>query len=54
MTNIVSQQAELTLKCLIVDDEENAIDGVVDYLQDIEGIEVNETEYVLVRINKEN
>ncbi|MEJ5056527.1 LytR/AlgR family response regulator transcription factor [Sphingobacterium sp. MYb382] len=40
MTNIVSKQPVLKLKCLIVDDEENAIDGVVDYLQDIEAIEV--------------
>jgi len=30
MTHILSKQAEITLKCLVVDDEENAIDGVVD------------------------
>lgn len=40
MTNIISKQSNLRLKCLIVDDEENAIDGVVDYLQDIDGIEI--------------
>ncbi len=40
MTNIISKQADIKLKCLIVDDEENAIDGVVDYLQDIESLEV--------------
>jgi len=40
MTHILSKQAEITLKCLVVDDEENAIDGVVDYIQDIDGLEV--------------
>lgn len=40
MTNILSKQPDLKLKCLIVDDEENAIDGVIDYLQDIDAIEV--------------
>lgn len=40
MTNILSKQPDLKLRCLVVDDEENAIDGVVDYIQDIEGLEV--------------
>ncbi len=40
MADIISKQLNLKLKCLIVDDEENAIDGVVDYLQDIENVEV--------------
>jgi len=40
MTNIDSKQPDFRLKCLIVDDEENAIDGIIDYLQDIDALEV--------------
>lgn len=40
MANIISRQPDLRLKCLIVDDEENAIDGVVDYLGEIDSLEV--------------
>lgn len=40
MANIISKQPDLRLKCLIVDDEENAIDGVVDYLGEIDSLEV--------------
>lgn len=40
MANIISKQPDLRLKCLIVDDEENAIDGVVDYLGEIDFLEV--------------
>lgn len=40
MANIISKQPDLRLKCLIVDDEENAIDGVVDYMQEIDSLEV--------------
>lgn len=40
MANIISKQTDLRLKCLIVDDEENAIDGVFDYLQEIDSFEV--------------
>ncbi|MFZ4861595.1 LytR/AlgR family response regulator transcription factor [Sphingobacterium sp. Mn56C] len=40
MSNIISKQPDLKLKCLIVDDEENAIEGVIDYLQDMESIEI--------------
>lgn len=40
MANIISKQPNLRLKCLIVDDEENAIDGVVDYLGEIDSLEV--------------
>lgn len=40
MANIISKQPDLRLKCLIVDDEENAIDGVVDYLREIDSFEV--------------
>lgn len=40
MPTIISKPADLKLKCLIVDDEENAIDGLIDYLQDIDAIEV--------------
>ncbi len=40
MANIISKQPDLRLKCLIVDDEEYAIDGVIDYLQDIDSLEV--------------
>lgn len=40
MANIISKQPDLRLKCLIVDDEENAIDGVIDCIQDIEALEV--------------
>lgn len=43
MANFISKQPDLRLKCLIVDDEENAIDGVVDYLGDIDSLEVVET-----------
>lgn len=43
MANIISKQLDLRLKCLIVDDEENAIDGVVDYLGEIDSLEVVET-----------
>lgn len=36
MTNIISQQADIPkMRCLIVDDEENAIDGIVDYLNEM-------------------
>ena len=40
MANIISKQPDFRLKCLIVDDEENAIDGVVDYLGEIDSLEV--------------
>lgn len=40
MANIISKQPDLRLKCLIVDDEENAIDGVIDYLREIDSLEV--------------
>lgn len=40
MANIISKQPDLRLKCLIVDDEENAVDGVVDYLGEIDSLEV--------------
>lgn len=44
MTNIISQQKDsVKLKCLIVDDEENAIDGIVDFLKDIGSFEVVDT-----------
>ena len=44
MMNIISQQPDsIKLKCLIVDDEENAIDGIVDFLKDIGSFEVVDT-----------
>lgn len=44
MTNVVSQQPDsIKLKCLIVDDEENAIDGIIDFLKDIGSFEVVDT-----------
>lgn len=44
MTNIISQQPDnLKLKCLIVDDEENAIDGIADFLKEIGSFQVIDT-----------
>lgn len=44
MTHIISQQVDnIKLKCLIVDDEENAIDGIVDFLKDIGSFEIIDT-----------
>jgi DNA-binding LytR/AlgR family response regulator len=44
MANIISQQADnVKLKCLIVDDEENAIEGIVDFLKDIGSFEIVDT-----------
>ncbi len=41
MTTLLSKQPDaLKLKCIIVDDEENAMDGIVDYIQDIESLQV--------------
>lgn len=40
MTNLTAKLAPSKMKCLIVDDEENAIDGIVDYLQDIGSFEI--------------
>lgn len=40
MANIISKNPDLKLKCLVVDDEENAIDGVVDFIKDIQSLEV--------------
>lgn len=42
MANIISKNPDLKLKCLVVDDEENAIDGVVDFIKDIQPLEVVE------------
>lgn len=44
MINIISEQPNpIKLKCLIVDDEENAIDGIVDFLKDIGSFEIVDT-----------
>jgi len=43
MSNIISKQPDLKLKCLLVDDEENAIDGLIDFLQDVDELEVIDT-----------
>ncbi len=41
MANLLSEQPDaFKLKCIIVDDEENAIEGIVDYIHDIEALEV--------------
>lgn len=44
MNDIISKQPQaLKLKCLIVDDEENAIDGIQDYLNDMNSFDVVDT-----------
>lgn len=44
MTYILSKQPDnMKLKCLIVDDEENAIDGIMDFLNDAGSFEVIDT-----------
>lgn len=44
MTNIIANQTTTpAMKCLIVDDEENAIDGIVDFLEDIGSFEIVDT-----------
>lgn len=44
MENRISPQANtVKLKCLIVDDEENAMDGIVDFLKDLDSFEVVDT-----------
>lgn len=40
MTHLVTQPTTPKMKCLIVDDEENAIDGIVDFLEEIGTFEV--------------
>lgn len=42
-SKLLQQPDNVKLKCLIVDDEENAIDGIVDYLKDIGSFEVIDT-----------
>lgn len=44
MADIISKQTDtLKLKCLIVDDEENAIDGIVDYLKEMGSFQIVDT-----------
>jgi DNA-binding LytR/AlgR family response regulator len=44
MADIISDTTEdFQIECLIVDDEENAIDGIVDYLNEINNIQVVDT-----------
>lgn len=44
MAHIIPQQSDnIKLKCLIVDDEENAIDGIVDFLKEIGSFEIVDT-----------
>lgn len=44
MANIVSNQKEkMKLRCLIVDDEENAIEGIVDFLNEMDSFQIVDT-----------
>jgi DNA-binding LytR/AlgR family response regulator len=44
MTDIISNTTEhFQIKCLIVDDEENAIDGIVDYLKELNNFQIIDT-----------
>lgn len=43
MANLITKSTTPKMRCLIVDDEENAIDGIVDYLEDIGTFEVVDT-----------
>lgn len=44
MTDIISNTADnFQIKCLIVDDEENAIDGIVDYLKELNNFQIVDT-----------
>lgn len=40
MTNTTAKLTAPRMRCLIVDDEENAIDGIVDYLEDLGSFEI--------------
>lgn len=44
MTDIILNQTDtLNIRCLIVDDEENAIDGIVDFLKEMDSFQVVDT-----------
>lgn len=43
MANLITKPSSPKMRCLLVDDEENAIDGIVDFLEEIGSFEVVDT-----------